>query len=313
MIDVKNGYKISKWVFAVLMALAISNVPGRDAAGADPAPSRYGERWVYGSANLQVNQSADDLIALIQRASRAGYTGVVLTDYKLNILDRVIDNYFRNVERVKAAAVKARIELIPALFPIGYSNGLLAHDPNLAEGLPVIDQPFVVENGVAVLDSQRVQFLRNGGFEESRNDRFSGFSMQDDPSVTSFADRSTVHQGKYSCRLEPSTTSPKRSVSNTRLAQRLALRAHTAYRFSCWVKTRDLSESYFQLLALGTSPAATKLTFHEGGLEPNQDWKRVEVVFNSLDEREVSVYVGVWGPCKGTLWVDDWRSRSWRW
>jgi hypothetical protein len=101
------------------MALAISNVPVRDAAGADPAPTRYGERWVYGSANLQVNQSADDLIALIHRASRAGYTGVVLTDYKLNILDRVIDNYFRNVERVKAAAVKAHIELIPALFSIG--------------------------------------------------------------------------------------------------------------------------------------------------------------------------------------------------
>jgi len=101
------------------MALAISNLSGGSATAADPAPSRYGERWVYGSANLQVNQSADDLIALIQRAGRAGYTGVVLTDYKFNILDRVIDNYFRNVERVKASAVKARIDLIPAVFSIG--------------------------------------------------------------------------------------------------------------------------------------------------------------------------------------------------
>jgi len=299
------GCKTRKCAFGLLMALAISNLSGGSATAADPAPSRYGERWVYGSANLQVNQSADELIALIQRAGRAGYTGVVLTDYKFNILDRVIDNYFRNVERVKAAAVKARIELIPAVFSIGYSNGILAHDPNLAEGLPVVDQPFVVKNRVAVLDSQSVPSFRNGNFEESHNDRFPGFSLQDDPGVTSFADRSTFHQGNGSCRLEPSSTSQKRSVSNTRLAQRLALRPHTAYRFSCWVKTRDLSGSYFQLLALGASQAGTRLTFHEGGVEPNQDWKRIEVVFNSLDEHEANLYVGVWGPCKGTLWVDD--------
>jgi len=159
------GCKTRKCAFGLLMALAISNLSGGSATAADPAPSRYGERWVYGSANLQVNQSADDLIALIQRAGRAGYTGVVLTDYKFNILDRVIDNYFRNVERVKAAAVKARIELIPAVFSIGYSNGILAHDPNLAEGLPVVDQPFVVKNRVAVLDSQSVPSFRNGNFE----------------------------------------------------------------------------------------------------------------------------------------------------
>ena len=54
---------------------------------------------------------------------------------------------------MKAAAAKAKLELIPAVFSIGYSNGLLAHDPNLAEGLPVIDQPYVVKDGVAVLDS----------------------------------------------------------------------------------------------------------------------------------------------------------------
>ena len=59
------------------------------------------------------------------------------------------------------------------------------------------------------------------------------------------------------------------------------------------------------MLALGTSQAATQLTFHEGGLEPNQDWKRIEVVFNSLDQPEANLYAGVWGQCKGTLWVDD--------
>ena len=54
---------------------------------------------MYCSANLQVDQSVDDLNALFSRASRAGYTGILLTDYKLHILDRVIDNYFRNVDK----------------------------------------------------------------------------------------------------------------------------------------------------------------------------------------------------------------------
>ncbi len=59
------------------------------------------------------------------------------------------------------------------------------------------------------------------------------------------------------------------------------------------------------LAALGAGPGGRPLTFHEGGLEPTQDWKRLEVVFNSLDQREANLYVGFWGEGKGTMWVDD--------
>ncbi len=96
----------------------------------------------------------NDMSALFVRAARSGYTGVLLSDYKLQVLDRVTDNYFRNVEKVKLAALHARLELIPAVFSIGYSNGHLSHDPNLAEGLPVVDQPYLVKGGKAVLDSE---------------------------------------------------------------------------------------------------------------------------------------------------------------
>ncbi len=120
------------------------------------------------SANLQVDKSADEVIALIERAGRDGYTAILLSDYKLQILDRVIDRYFHNAERVKAAAAKANIELIPAVFSIGYSNGHLAHDPNLAEGLPVVDQPFVVRKDLeAVLTGNRgIAEYRNGNLEQ---------------------------------------------------------------------------------------------------------------------------------------------------
>ena len=43
-----------------------------------------------------------------------------------------------------------------------------------------------------------------------------------------------------------------------------------------------------------------QLTFQEGVLEPNQDWKRLDVVFNSLDQKEANLYVGIWGEGPGT-------------
>ena len=96
---------------------------------------------------------------------------MVLADYKFNILDRMPDHYFKNVARVQARRpTRPSIEIIPAVFPIGYSDGLLAHDPNLAEGLPVKDAPFVVKGGEAVLVPRAGRQLVNGGLEETKGD-----------------------------------------------------------------------------------------------------------------------------------------------
>src|ERR1700719_701824 len=109
----------------ILLALVAFLGGSSNAAELGPAPSSYVDRWVYCSFNLQVDRSVDELIALIDRASRAGYTGILLADYKFQVLYRVPDFYFRNAEKVKAAAARAKIELIPAVFSIGYSNGIL--------------------------------------------------------------------------------------------------------------------------------------------------------------------------------------------
>jgi hypothetical protein len=317
--------------FAFLAVAAISSQIGRAASAGErsTAGTPYAERWVYCSANLQVDRSVDQVIAIIARAKRSGYTGVMLSDYKFQVLYRVPDFYFRNAERVKAAAAQAGLELIPAVFSIGYSNGHLAADPNLAEGLPVIDEPFVVSNRAlatarigtagnggpataqvrrleAVLDSRPPIQLRNGNLEEAMGDRFQSFTLQDDPGIATFADRSTVHQGRIACRLEPGSSAGGRASPNLRLAQRVALRPHTAYRLSCWVKTRDLTPTgSFHLLALGTGQGGRSLTFHEAGLQSTQDWKQVDVVFNSLDQVDANLYAGFWGAGKGTLWLDE--------
>ncbi len=273
-------------------------------ARADDLPPRYSERWFYASHNELVEQNVDRLVALIQRAGKSGYNGLLLADYKFNILERMPPHYFKNVARVRDAAAAAGIEIIPAVFPIGYSAGLLAHDPNLAEGLPVEAAPFVVRARQAVLDAQPAAHIVNGDLEQARGDRFTGFSFQDDPGATSFADHEVVHHGKSSCRMQD--IGKHNRYGNCRLSQRVKVRPHACYRLSCWVKTRDLEPANgFRLLALSTDPGARPLTFFEGRLDKTQDWKPLDVVFNSLDETEVQVYAGVWSGGSGTLWVDD--------
>jgi hypothetical protein len=281
--------------------LGVGLTSGVRAADARP---RYTQRWFYSMYNLQVDKSADELIALIRRAGKSGYNGVVLADYKLNVLHRVPKFYFKNVERVKKAAAAAGIEIIPAVAPIGYSSGLLAHDPNLAEGIPVKDAPFTVKGRIAVLSAAPPK-LRNGDLEEVRGDTFAGMLFQDGAGKISFADRKTVRRGKVSLRMEDVGKGGRHGMC--RIAQRVKVRPHACYRFSCWVKTRDLKPSgAFRLLAVG-GKGGRSLTFHEGRLKPTQDWAEVEVVFNSLDQSEVIVYAGQWGGRSGTLWLDDLR------
>jgi hypothetical protein len=285
------------WLAPLLLAL-----PWLPTPRADDAPPRYAQRWVWAMYNLQVDKNADQVIALIDRAAKSGYNGLVLADYKLNILDRVPANYFSNVKRVQEAAAKANIEIIPTVFPIGYSAGLLAHDPNLAEGLPVKEAPYVVKGRDAVLASEPVVKLTNGDLEEVKGDRFPGFSFQDDPGTTSFADRDTVHHGKVACRMQDFAKGS--ANGNCRLIQRVKVRPYACYRFSAWVKTKDLKPRDFHLLASGTRDTRP-LTFHEAGLKPTQDWTQVDVVFNSRGESEVNLYAGIWGGRDGTLWIDE--------
>ncbi len=287
----------SSFLFALL---ALAPAAGR---GAGPEP-RYEERWFYAPFNLLVNQNADELIGLIRRAGKSGYNGMLLADYKLNILGRMPPEYFRNVASVRKEADAAGIEIIPSVFPIGYSDGLLAHDPNLAEGVPVVDAPFIVQGDEAILAAGPAGPLVNGGLEQTRGDKFAGFSFQDDPGRATLADRDVSHGGKVSCRMQD--IAKNSSTGNCRLVQQVKVRPHACYRFSCWVKTRDLHPTGgFQLLALGAGKAHPQLTFYEGNPKPTQDWSRVDVVFNSLDQDRVTLYVGQWGGGKGTLWVDD--------
>jgi hypothetical protein len=237
--------------------------------------------WLYCSQNLWVDKNIETLEALFTRASKAGYTHVLLTDSKFGKLGEMDDHYFRNVERVKQLAATTHLEIVPALFPIGYSNDLLWHDPNLVEALPVRDSLFVVNHhGEARLVPELQSGFKGGDFTN-----FNEWGWHDDTIV-----------GEQGAAL---IKDPK--GRNARISQKLKLTPFRQYHISLRVKTKDFRGTpEAKLLADGHA-----LNYNSLGVQPNQDWTTHHVVFNSLTNTSVQLYVGCWGGDTGSLWFDD--------
>jgi hypothetical protein len=58
--------------------------------------------------NLLVDRNADARIALIERAGKARYNGIILADYKFNLLGGMPPQDFANARRVRRPADPAR-------------------------------------------------------------------------------------------------------------------------------------------------------------------------------------------------------------
>src|SRR5687767_14761924 len=92
--------------------------------------------WLYYSTNLQPTETLPKLEQVWRRAAAAGYTHILLADSKLARLGELggMERQYRaNTEKVKQLAKELNLEVVPALFHVGYSNSMLWHDPNLAE------------------------------------------------------------------------------------------------------------------------------------------------------------------------------------
>lgn len=114
--------------------------------------------WFFLSTNLLVEANVDKGIELLNRASKAGYNGVLLTDTKFSsgILGDpksdawTVNRYKQNVKRFRDECRRLKIDCIAAVCPLGYANSILMVDPNFAEGQPVVDAPFIVKDGVLI-------------------------------------------------------------------------------------------------------------------------------------------------------------------
>lgn len=110
--------------------------------------------------------------------------------------------------RCKAFVRATGLNSSPPFFSIGYGGGLLAHNPNLAEDLPVNDAPLVVASGQARFVPDPAARLQNGGFENFARNQLKHFDLQDAPGVISFTDTGVKHRGQTALRLENFQSDP---------------------------------------------------------------------------------------------------------
>ncbi len=125
-----------KYCFALLLLAGI----------AWPAEKVFPHRWVYVSRRLRSDQDLDDIRRIARTASENGLNGVLLAA-GLDSIDLQPPDYLTRLEKVKAIFREYHLEMIPNIFSAGYGGGILAHDKNLAEGLPVKDALYMVKNG----------------------------------------------------------------------------------------------------------------------------------------------------------------------
>ena len=265
------------------------------------AAERFADRfvWVFGWG-LESDSDVTEISKVLDTAGKSHFNGAVVS-FGLDTLCKKSPDFFRRLEVVNRSCEENHLELIPSLFSVGYGSAALAHDPNLAEGLPVENAPLLVRGGEARLASTNSVGFKNGGFEEFKGNAFEGYDFHDQPGEVSFADTEVRHSGRASLRLENFTANPH---GHGRVMQTVQVQRHRCYRLTLWVKTEGLEPANaLRVLVLAGERELAPREFH---VPSTSDWRKLTMLFNSLNYDKVSLYAGLWGGKAGKLWLDDW-------
>jgi hypothetical protein len=259
----------SPFITLLLLALSADTLPA-----AEPL-----QKWFYYPVNLLVRENVDALEPIWRRAAEAGYTHVLVDDSKFGRLGEMPERYFTNVERVKKLAGELRLEIVPALFPIGYSSSLLSQDVNLIEAMPARDVPLVVRNGGAVLEDPAAPRLPAEGFANAKE--------------WGFRDEALA--------LEGAELHVSGAAGNARIFKDLRVSPWRQYHLSVQVKTRDFAgQPEVKVL----NPEGHDIQQLALGSAKTQDWTTRHVTLNSQGFSELKLVFGSWTSRGGELW---WR------
>ena len=282
----------------ILSILALNSACEKPAR---PPAEQLELRLLYSMHTPGVPKHREELLEILSRASRAGYNGIVLNDFRVSILDHTDPSYLDGLREFSRSAADLGIEVIPSAGSFGWSEGMLYNDPNLVEALPVRDQRLTVRDGVARPDTANL--VRNGGFEVAPGDEPAAWDQLDWMDATQI-DSDHALTGRRSLLLED--TPPNwRGLPNARVMQEIDVRPWTPYRASMWVKTQDFRGAYgIRLFAMvdGEILEASDL-----GAKPTQPWTQYNVVINPRNHDRIELYAGVWGGSDGSVWIDDIR------
>lgn len=264
-------------VFCIAVVLILFRCPTITAAVPSPSLSfrNRPQLWLYYSTNLLVPRNVARLERTWRRAAKYGYTHVMLSDSKLarmNDLGDIRKTYMAHLKAVETLARQLKLQIVPEVFQIGYSNDLLFENPSLAAGLPVRNVKFVVHNNVATPVRER---------------------LVRPTSAPSWKDNDVQLKG--------ATATIHNNTGNSRLVFSIAVKPFHAYHIRVWIRTAAYSGSpHIRVL----TKKDQELQFERVRVRATQPWRRYDVVFDSLQHRHVAIYFGVWGNARGEL---QWR------
>jgi len=93
-----------------------------------------------------------------------------------------------------------------------------------------------------------------------------------------------------------------------RIMQEIKVKPYRCYIVNLWIKTENLQPTgAFNLQVLVQNRSLAPREFN---LPTTTDWKKITMVFNSMEYDKVRVYAGMWGGKSGKLWLDDWEVRE---
>jgi hypothetical protein len=265
------------------------------------AAERFADRfvWIFGWG-LEQDNDVPEISRILEIAGKHRLNGAVVS-FGLDALCKKSPEFFKRLDQIKKSCDDNHLELIPSVFSVGYGGGPLSHNRNLAEGISVQDAPFLVKAGEGRLSETSGVDFKNGGFEEFTGNNFKGFDFCDKPGEISFADTEIHHSGKASLRLEKFAAD---QYGHGRVMQSVKVQPHRCYRVSVWVKTENLEPANaFRVQVLAGDRALAPRDFN---VPATSDWRKLSMLFNSMDFDKVGLYAGLWGGKGGKLWIDDW-------
>jgi len=262
------------------------------------------EFWIQHGTDLRDDARRAASMELLRKAKEAGVTHMTLGEVSMHRWDLVDDAYIARINEFRKAAQDAGINIVPAMFPIGYGIRYLVHDANLAAGIPARNVPYVVKGNEATPDQAAVPVIANPGFEKARNGQFESWKM-DYPGKFSFVDAKEKHSGKQSLRVSLKGELPAEAKGFVRATQVVKVEPFKYYRLSLWIKTEDVKTEREDYVIIWSQNRKRRHNFLNMPVKPTQDWTRHELVFNTFEACEVELTVGTSEYRGGTVWFDD--------
>jgi len=263
-----------------------------------PSPSLSRDRkprlWYWHHSCLN---SAEDLAstkALLHRAAAAGYTGVAFWDVSAWFVNSRLwpagaASYF---QQGLAYARSLGLEVAVPGMPYGYSNEVLANNPNWAESQRVVGTRYQVS-----ADRRSLQMINsfpgllNPGFESGAVEWF------DVGDVGVRVDNSVAHTGAASALIS-------NAPENGRIRQQFNLQPWRQYHLRFWMKSQSYSGAA-RLAVHNSHNSKIVLLKARLFIDSTQEWTAVDYAFNSQDTTQAWLYIGVYGGSAGNLWLDD--------